>query len=458
MENKPTQFTRRDFIKLAGAAAAGTALAACGIKSPARSYSKSNPAQLVYQDWRTDWFPGLAQDMLAKFNEQHPDIHAYYTPDPENLADQMVTDMKAGTAADVFSGCCDFFPAWAEAGYLLDLRPYVKADIDKATIADWSEAQYNSMFTKSGVQFGLPKYHGALALFYNKDLFDAAGVEHPTYNWTHDDYLDAMKKLTVRSSKETIQWGSMFDIAWERIQMHVNGWGGHFVNPDDPTKCEMAAQPAQEAMEWLRARIWDDGVMPNFLDVNNKDTRTVFIEQRIAMVEDGSWALKDILDKAPFRVGVAPFPAGPQRKATLATTDGFCIYAGTKYPDAAWELLKFLISTDYGKAMARVHFLQPARASLVNEWASYIKLLYPYQASEIDLAAFADGQVKGYSVVAESFPKMAGVSDIAKAAWDKIYTLGKAPVSIMSDVCQQIESIQGSRGMLPVDCGCKTEA
>ncbi len=252
--------------------------------------------------------------------------------------------------------------------------------------------------------------------------------------------------------------GIMFDIAWERIQMHVNGWGGHFVNPDDPTKCEMAAQPAQEAMEWLRARIWDDGVMPNFLDVNNKDTRTVFIEQRIAMVEDGSWALKDILDKAAFRVGVAPFPAGPQRKVTLATTDGFCIFAGTKYPDAAWELLKFLISTDYGKAMARVHFLQPARASLVNEWASYIKLLYPYQASEIDLAAFADGQVKGYSVVAESFPKMAGVSDIAKAAWDKIYTLGKAPVSIMSDVCQQIETIQGSRGMLPVDCGCKTEA
>jgi len=50
--------------------------------------------------------------------------------------------------------------------------------------------------------------------------------------------------------------GSMCDISWDRVQMHVNGWGGHYVNPDDPRRCEMAASPALEAMEWLRARLW----------------------------------------------------------------------------------------------------------------------------------------------------------------------------------------------------------
>ena len=64
-----------------------------------------------------------------------------------------------------------------------------------------------------------------------------------------------------------------------------------------------------------------------------------------------------------FRVGVAPFPAGPVRRVTLATTDGFGIYSGTKHPDEAWELVKLLISKDYGRAMARANFLQPARAS-----------------------------------------------------------------------------------------------
>jgi hypothetical protein len=90
--------------------------------------------QLVYQDWRTEWFPGLAQEMLTKFNSEHPSIRVFYTPDPDNLEVKMPADMAAGTAPDVLAGCCEFFPAWANAGYLLDLRPYVEADLDQETI------------------------------------------------------------------------------------------------------------------------------------------------------------------------------------------------------------------------------------------------------------------------------------------------------------------------------------
>ena len=70
----------------------------------------------------------------------------------------------------MLQGCCDFFPIWGQKGYLLDLRPYVEADLDRSTINDWDQAQYRALFTRSGVQFGLPKYHGALALYYNRDL------------------------------------------------------------------------------------------------------------------------------------------------------------------------------------------------------------------------------------------------------------------------------------------------
>ncbi len=125
------------------------------------------------------------------------------------------------------------------------------------------------------------------------------------------------------------------------------------------------------------------------------------------MVEDGSWALKSILSKAQFRLGVAPFPAGPVRKVTLATTDGFGIYAGTKNPEAAWELVKFLISKDYGRAMARAAFLQPARSSIIDDWIGYVRAEYPQQTKDVDLAAFAEGQRKAYSVVAEVLPNMA---------------------------------------------------
>jgi len=459
MNDKSKRMSRREFMRLAGVTAGGVALAGCVPNRPIVSQKSSAPVQLVYQDWRTEWFPGMAQRMLEEFHTRHPNIRVFFIQDPDNLETKMMTDMAAGTAPDVFSGCCNFFPAWADAGYMLDLKPYVQADLDQETIKDWSPAQYNAFFTRDRkLQYGLPKYHGGLALYYNKDMFDSAHVAYPEHGWDHDDYLEMMRKLTIRSGNRTVRWGSMFDVSWDRIQIHVNGWGGHYVSPSDSTRCVMSSHPAFGAMEWLRARMWDDHVMASFVDVQNVETREAFINQDIAMVEDGSWALRDILERAKFRIGVAPFPSGPLRQVTLATTDGFGIFAKTRHPEAAWELLKFLISKDYGRAMARDHFLQPARSSLVPEWAGFIKNAYPGPAKEIDLDAFADGHMKGYSVTAEIFPNMVGVGEAAKETWDRIYTLGKAPVSDMEQVCQEIEAIQQKRTALPLSCGCETNS
>jgi len=385
---------------------------------------------------------------LEGFHATHPNIRVFFTMDPDNLVEQMPLDMEAGTAPDVLAGCCDFLPAWAQQGYLLDLAPYVEADLDRGMIDEWDPAQYKAFFTSDSLQFALPKYHGALALYYNKDIFDEYGVDYPDAGWTHDDYLEAMKRLTHdRDGDGQIDlWGSMVDIAWERLQVHVNGWGGRFVNPADNRLSLMDAPASLEALEWIRARMWDDRVMASFLDVQNIETRQAFIDGRIAMVEEGSWSLKDILSAAGFRVGIAPFPAGPVRRVTLATTDGFAIYAGTRHPEAAWELVKFLVSREYGRAMARANFLQPARASLVEEWAQLVRSEFPQETRDIDLATFAQGHLQGYSVTAEIFANQTNAGRLAQAAWDQIYTLGREPVTLMSDVSVQIEETQRSSG------------
>ena len=272
-------------------------------------------------------------------------------------------------------------------------------------------------------------------------------MDYPEEAWTTDDYLSAMKRLARdRDGDGQIDlWGSTLEAIYDRIQVHFNSWGGHYVDPGDPARCRMAETEALRALEWLRARMWDDKVMATSLAVQKVSTREAFSTGRVAMVEDGSWALKDILTNAKFRVGVAPFPAGPARRATLATTDGYGIYAGTQHPDAAWELVKFLVSKDYGRAMARANFLQPARASLVEEWVSFIQAEFPAQAEEIDIAAFADGHVKGYSVTAEIFANMTGVRAIIDAAFEEILTLGQASVAErMKAVCDEITRIQSS--------------
>jgi multiple sugar transport system substrate-binding protein len=436
--------SRRGFLRLAGLTAAGAVLNACGASELRTGGESEEKVQLVYQDWRTDWFPPMAQQALEVFHQDHPNIRVFYTPDPDDVEETMLSDMEAGTAPDVFAGCCSFFPIWAQKKHTLDLRPYVEADLNQATLDDWDPAQYNSFFTQDGRQYGLPKYHGALALYYNKDLFDEYGVPYPDHTWDYDDYLHAMKALTHDRDGDgkTDLWGSMIDISWDRIQVYVNAWGGHLVDPDDPSRCLMGEPEALAAMEWIRARMWDDRVMATFLDVQNLETRQAFINQSVAMVEDGSWALKDILDGSDFRFGVAPMPSGPARRVTLATTDGFGIYADTKHPEAAWELLKFLISEEYGRAMARANFLQPARASLVEDWVNVIREEFPVKAKDVDIAAFADGHIKGYSVTAEIFANQETARGLTYPAWDQIFTLGQAPVEDLVEVCQQIQEAQ----------------
>jgi multiple sugar transport system substrate-binding protein len=389
--------------------------------------------------------------MLERFHAAHPNIHVYYNSEPENQADierTTVGQMESGTAADVIQGCCTWFPLWAQRNQLLDLRPYVSADIDSATIADWNPAQYRALFTKDGKQFGLPKYCGALALYYNKDVFDEYGVSYPEAGWTYNDYLHAMKTLTLDRDHDgqTDLWGSMMWLSWIRFQVHINGWDGHIMDPTDDSKCRLGEPEALAALEWLRARTWDDRVMANKLRVNNVAPSAAFAAGRLAMAEDGSWALNEILSNSKFRVGVAPFPTAPVRKVTSATIDGFGIYAGTRYPDAAWEFVKFLISKDYGRAMAREGLLQPARGSLVDDWVNAVRERFPWQAKEVDIAAFADGHLKGYAVTPEIAADIGSASRIMTNTMEKLITFGEGSADLIKATAQEIDRSQQLAG------------
>ena len=123
-----------------------------------------------------------------------------------------------------------------------------------------------------------------------------------------------MKRLTRDTNGDgtTDIWGSMIDIGWDRLQVHINAWGGHIVDPKDATKCDIDSPQALAALEWVRARMWDDKVMATFTDVNNVGTQAAFSEGKLAMVEDGSWALKGILEhsRLSHRSGADPSRAG----------------------------------------------------------------------------------------------------------------------------------------------------
>ena len=93
-------------------------------------------------------------------------------------------------------------------------------------------------------------------------------------------------------------------------------------------------------------------------------------------------------------------------------------------------------------AMAEAQLLQPARASLVNDWVEIVRRQYPVKARDLDLAVFAGGHIEGYSVTAEVFANMRDARELARAAWEQIYTLGHAGVDTIMATSAQIEEAQ----------------
>ncbi len=147
---KRLRFAMLGFVLIA---VAGFAVA-CGSGS---SDEDEQQVQLVYQDWRTAWFSPMVEEMMEKFHAANPNIRVFYTPDPRGLADIMLEQMKAGTAADVFQGCCSYFPIWAQEGFTLDLRPFIERDLEELATDDWDPAQYASFLTSDGLRFAVPK-------------------------------------------------------------------------------------------------------------------------------------------------------------------------------------------------------------------------------------------------------------------------------------------------------------
>ena len=101
---------------------------------------------------------------MPLFYENNPGIEVTYVPQSDDVDVKLLAQMVAGEAPDLMFGCCTWFPIIAQKGQLLDLRPYVEADLDPALVEDFDPAQYNALFLPDGTQYALPKYKRRVGL------------------------------------------------------------------------------------------------------------------------------------------------------------------------------------------------------------------------------------------------------------------------------------------------------
>jgi multiple sugar transport system substrate-binding protein len=327
----------------AGPTTAPAASSAAG-ESPSTGYS-GPPVKIEYAIWGDPAEINSQKAIVEGFTAANPNITVDVTvSDWDAYWDKLQTGLAGGAAPDVFAMDGPLGPDYQSRDVLLDLAPYIKAD--NYDLGQLDDNAVRDFTTKDGVVFGLPRDLNVVALYYNKDMFDAAGIAYPDETWTWDKMVEVGKKLTkdTNGDGKIDQWG----IYTETTDME-NAWSsfvwqaGGDILTEDGTKSALDKPESAAGIQFLQDLIWKDKVVPD--PAIFAETGDAF-EQKVAAMEiNGSW-LVPTHEAAGINLGIAQLPAGPAGKATSVNPTGAVVYAGTKAPEASWLLAKYLASPE----------------------------------------------------------------------------------------------------------------
>jgi multiple sugar transport system substrate-binding protein len=353
-----------------------------------------------------------------------------------------VAAMAAGTAADIIGNWGPQFALFIQKGGFLPLDSYMQRDYTKAQIDDWYPGALKSWNIK-GKQWGLPMYTGTYALYYDKQMYDAAGLASPHRdNYTYDDLLaDAQKLTKLGAGNRPIQFGiePLLDSpAGSSIEFQLScavwAWGGQVHDPNDDTVCLLGEEPAMEALQFMADRVWKYHVAPTQADTGaiagaNAAFGTVFNAGKAGVRTDGSWAIPGFLTNIGKRFTFMSYmePIGKSgKRATFLTTDAWGLYKGSKAPDAAWEAIKLIAGPTFQEKVLFIDARQPSFKSLTPKWVDTVRTrmtnVNPDLAS-LDLNLFA--QSFDFAQPMVRFHNHPLAMEILKPALDQIYLTGK---------------------------------
>lgn len=276
--------------------------------------------------------------MIEAFEQAHPNIKIKVETAPfDEYFTKLQTLIAGGTAPDVFELNYENFVSFAAKGVLLDLGPLSKAD--KAFDSSIFYPRAYDAFNFNGMQLGLPETFSTVVLFYNKDLFDEAGVTYPAKDWTWSDAVTAAKKLT---DAQAGVWGLYSPIQfWEFYKKAAQNGCSFF--SEDKTEVTINSPQCVEALETMVGFVAKDKVMPGDAEMGGVSDGDMFKAGKIAMDVTGIWMFAAFKD-APFKWDIQVEP-GLKQQATHFFANAVSVFAASKHPQEAWEWVKFFTSS-----------------------------------------------------------------------------------------------------------------
>lgn len=266
-------------------------------------------------------------------------------------------------------------------GILLNLAPLIEADPEFPQ-NDFYPGMLEQ-FDWDGGLWGLPVQASYGAIFYNKDLFDAAGVPYPEPGWTWDDMLAKAQALTVRNGGATSQWGFINQsLGLETVVQAMVGPIFNFDN--DPPTARLDDPQVIEAFQWYTDLFFVHEVAPYATPPQSEEDYAEY-EQIYQLIDQGKVGMwPEFSDAWTWRreqeqnIGIAPFPVSENNQNStpiLSFNGSLSISAGTRHPEAAWEWVKFLSGKQLlNQAAGPQPSILPARRSVAeanNVWGQF---------------------------------------------------------------------------------------
>ena len=344
---------------------------------------------ISYAFWDKNQEPGM-QAMADAFMAENPDIQVELQV--SNWGDYW-TKLEAATLGgnmpDVFWMHVTRFDKYAGAGKLMPFSDMVAAD-PEVDYGNYPEG-IAELYTLDGVNYGIPKDFDTIGLIYNKDLFDAAGLDYPDSSWTWDTLVEAAKVLT---DEENGVYG--FAAAANRQESYYNFIlqnGGSIIDTA-ANRTDFDSPQVIGAIQYLYDMIHVHKVSPTVQQMADTKPQVMFSSGKVAMYYAGAWNVTWLTKKeATSQIAdIAVLPRGV-RRATVYNGLANAAAADTEHPEEVWRFVKFLGSREANLISASEGSAIPAFQGTQEPWINY--------NTDFNLAAFAnqleDGFIYPYS-------------------------------------------------------------
>ncbi|PCL92057.1 ABC transporter substrate-binding protein [Paenibacillus lautus] len=294
------------------------------------------------------------KELIEQFEEKHPNITVKTQSAPYGQFYQKLdTQIAAGQAPDVWLSDGVYVMKYAQRGAAKDLTDWIAKDLK-------ADEYYGLDFNKDadGRYWGVPQGIQVGVLFYNKDLFDKAGVAYPTDEWTWEDLKASAAKLTVDAGGKTAedtgfdaasvnQFGLTFFSITEGWFSVMKSYGGGAL--DEKAENSIINSPEnKQAFEWMVDGM-QRGIITDPVDLKSFQSNTAVFPSGSAAMRIGIYARVQAANEAGLNYDVTLLPKGPDGKRVSPVIANSWVInqkSSDEKAQAAWEWIKYWATED----------------------------------------------------------------------------------------------------------------